>query len=212
MGSYPTCARHHGFTLLEVLVAISIFSIIGLSAYHVLHVVISSEATAATHSASQSRLQRAMLLVSNDLEQVVDRPVRDAYGERLSALSTNNYGYLLEFTRQGWRNPLQLPRSNLQRVAYGLKNYSDPDEPGGFSIRLIRYYWLVLDRAPDSLPKSQVLLDNVLDTRFRFLDRDGAWHSAWPNGVEQALPAAVEISIETEDAGMVKRLFQTGDL
>ncbi len=212
MHLYRAGKRHHGFTLLEVLVAIGIFSIIGLSSYHVLELVISSGATTAIHSQTLSRLQRAMLLIGNDLEQVVDRPVRYAREEWLSALIANHNGYLLEFTRQGWRNPLQLPRSNLQRVAYTLKSSPDPDSPGSFSTSLLRYYWQLPDRASVSLPQSLVVLDDVLDTRFRFLDRRGVWHSAWPDNVGEALPVAVEIDIETEDDGMLKRVFQTGDL
>lgn len=207
-----TCKRQRGFTLLEVLMAVGIFSIIGVGAYHVLQLVITSAATTAVHSEALSRLQRAMLLIGNDLEQVVDRPVRDVREEWSNALISDHDGYLLEFTRQGWRNPLQLPRSNLQRVAYALQSYPDPDSPGRFSASLLRYYRQVPAHASTSQPKGLVLLDNVLDTRFRFLDRRGVWHAAWPADVGDALPLAVEIGIETGDAGMVKRVFQTGDL
>lgn len=225
MGVRLSRGRHGGFTLFEVLIAIGIFSIIGLGAHHVLQLVISSEAVAAAHSASRSELQRAMLLLSNDLEQAFDRPIRDADGERLTAFSAGNNGYLLEFTRQGWRNPLRLPRSNLQRVAYKLENRSDTHAPGDFSVSLVRCYWLVLDRAPDSEPQSQVLLDKVADVRFRFLSPGGDWHLQWPlrpaaadaaagadvtDSAGWALPVAVEMTLETAN-GLVKRLFQTGE-
>ena len=219
------CARHGGFTLFEVLIALSIFSIIGLGAHQVLQVVVSSEAVVASRRASLSQLRRAMLLLGNDVEQAYDRPVRDARGEWLPAFSAGNHGYLLEFTRLGWRNPLRLPRSNLQRVAYKLENRPGAQAQGDFSASLVRCYWLVLDRAPDSEPQSQVLLDKVADVRVRFLSPGGDWHSQWPvqsaeadattgsdaaDTVERALPVAVEMTLETA-GGVIKRLFQTGE-
>ena len=211
MRLYRSRRRHYGFTLLEVLIAVSIFSIIGLSAHHVLQLVISSGAGAAANSEALSRLQRAMFLISNDLEQVVDRPVRDGRREWTGALVADHDAYLLEFTRQGWRNPLQLPRSNLQRVAYALQRFPDPIAPGRYANSLLRYHWRVRERTPDGRPQGTVLLENVLDARFRFLDREGVWHSAWPDNGAEALPLAVEVDIETKSAGMVRRVFQTGD-
>ena len=135
MRLYRSRRRHYGFTLLEVLIAVSIFSIIGLSAHHVLQLVISSGAGAAANSEALSRLQRAMFLISNDLEQVIDRPVRDGRREWTDALVADHDAYLLEFTRQGWRNPLQLPRSNLQRVAYALQRFPDPAASGSLFLQ-----------------------------------------------------------------------------
>ena len=203
--------RLYGFTLLEVLIAISIFSIIGLSAHHVLQLVISSAAVARTQSESLSQLQRAMFLISNDLEQVVDRPIRDDRSEWTDALVTNRGSYLLEFTRHGWRNPLRLPRSNLQRVAYALQRIPEPTAPGRYSYSLVRYHWQVRGGRSSVRPQGMVLLENILDTRFRFLDRQGIWHSAWLKNAVEALPLAVEVDIETKRAGMVRRVFQIGD-
>ena len=203
--------RHYGFTLLEVLIAVSIFSIVGLSAHHVLQLVISAGVETAAGSEELSRLQRVMILIGNDLEQAVDRPVRDGRSEWTSALAANHNDYLLEFTRQGWRNPLQLPRSNLQRVAYALQRTPDPIAPGRYANNLLRYHWRVRKHNQDTWRQGAVLLENVLDARFRFLDRGGAWHTSWPGSGAEALPLAVEVDIETMSAGVVRRVFQTGD-
>ena len=203
--------HHYGFTLLEVLIALSIFSMIGLSTHHVLQLAISSDAGAEAGSEALSGLQRAVFLIGNDLEQVADRPVRDSRSEWTGALVANHGAYLLEFTRLGWRNPLQLPRSNLQRVAYALESFPDSAAPGRYTYSLLRYHWRVRERAPDTRPQATVLLENVLDARFRFLDRKGVWRSSWPGAGAEALPLAVQVDIERNGAGVVRRVFQTGD-
>lgn len=211
MRLYRLRRRLYGFTLLEMLIATSIFSMIGLSTHHVLQLVISSGAVARAQSEALSQLQRGMFLISNDLEQVVDRPIRDDRSEWTDALVTNHGSYLLEFTRQGWRNPLRLPRSDLQRVAYALQHIPGPTAPGRFSYSLVRYHWPVQGGRSYVQPQGMVLLENIMDARFRFLDRQGVWHSAWLNNADEALPLAVEVYIETKSAGMVRRVFQTGD-
>ncbi|MDZ7686480.1 MAG: type II secretion system protein GspJ [Gammaproteobacteria bacterium] len=74
-------------------------------------------------------------------------------------------------------------RSNLQRVAYRV------DEDG----RLVRYFWRVLDRAEDSVPIDQVLLEEVQDFRVRLLDAEGEASDTWPGEGTSPLPAAVEV-------------------
>ncbi len=66
------------------------------------------------------------------------------FGDKESALfGPSKNGFLLEFTRFGWKNLLLSTRSNLQRVAYAFEENE-----------LVRYYWPVLDRAPDPLLNS----------------------------------------------------------
>ena len=150
----PICCRQYrGFTLLEVLIAMSIFAIIGLASYRVLNVVILSQSQVSVHDEKIRTLERAMHIISADFEQLANRPVRDNYADTLAALIAPHDNYAIEFTRQGWRNPLQLPRSQLQRVAYELGSIAnDSDEAG---THLLRHYWTVLDRAQDSEPRTQ---------------------------------------------------------
>ncbi|MEJ6684004.1 MAG: type II secretion system minor pseudopilin GspJ [SAR86 cluster bacterium] len=187
-----------GFTLLEVLVAMSIFSVIGLGASQMLRSMIQ------THDRTQARIEsfsgvtQALLLMERDLTQIVDRPIRDEYGEPLPSLMVASGRYPLEFTRTGWNNPLNLPRSSLQRVAYDLL------EDG----QLVRHFWLVLDRAEDSSVKSQFLLVGVRGLRINLLDEDGNQTDVWPGAAEPGmLPAGIEVILETEQLGEVRRLF-----
>jgi len=68
----------------------------------------------------------------------------------------------------GWRNPLGLPRSEVQRVGYFIEEEN-----------LVRAYWPVLDRAQDTEPLFQTLLEDVQRLEFFALDNEGNEHSFW---------------------------------
>lgn len=204
-----------GFTLLEVLIALSIFSVIGLAAYRVLDVAILSQGQIETHDNKLRSLERAMHIIAMDVEQLINRPVRDNYADELGALLAPSEHYALEFTRQGWRNPLQLPRSQLQRVAYGLGSIDNKD--GSTSTHLLRFYWKVLDRAQDSEPLAQVLLKNIDDLKIRFLDSEGEWQTEWPYStstgmLSNTMPSALMVELHSLEAGQIQRLFQLSEV
>lgn len=203
-----------GFTLLELLISIVIFALVAAMAYSGLNNVLLARTQTEARTQELYKLQMALTLMERDIEQIVDRPVRDEYGEPQSAFVANEYGdYLLEFTRTGWLNPLNLPRSNLQRIAYSLK-----DE------KLIRSIWYVLDRAQDSEHYDIVLLDDVKSLEIRYLDDKKEWQRSWPplsssgfgqlqSQLQNQAPAAVEpprgivMEIETKSFGKVERWF-----
>src|SRR5579862_9001716 len=70
----------HGFTLLEILIALFIFSIVSMIMVGALHTVFNSQSTTAKHAAALTKLQIAFLLMSHDLEQTINRPITNAKG------------------------------------------------------------------------------------------------------------------------------------
>lgn len=194
--------RSKGFTLLEVLVAISIFAIIGLGANTMLRTVIDTQSRVKTDSDAFSNLSRALAMIERDLSHVVARGVRDEYGEPLSALMIGEALYAIEFTRAGWNNPARHPRSELQRVAYQVE-----DEI------LYRYFWLVLDRAEDSEPQRQLLLKDVQGFRVNAMDLEGETDDGWPPlDANTVFPPAIEISLELVSTGEIRRVYGLTEL
>ena len=67
---------HQGFTLLEVLIAIAIFSIISLSSFTIFDSVLKGDELSKQRSERQNELQRAFLIIERDLTQMSRRTMR----------------------------------------------------------------------------------------------------------------------------------------
>ena len=196
--SYP---RHcdKGFTLLELLVALLIFAVLAVMAYGGLQVVLDAQKRTETQSMRLAELQTFFAILSRDVEQMIDRGIRDNYGEARAALVGDRSS--IEFTRTGWRNPAGFTRSHMQRVAYVIDDN-----------KIVREGWQVLDRAQNSEPITTELLNDVNEIEIRFLDQDLQWQSQWPvsgtgSSATPGLPRAVEIVVDVEGWGRITRLF-----
>jgi general secretion pathway protein J len=200
MSRRATASSGRGFTLIEVLVVLSIFAIIGVMASQIVTRVLDNQRTLAERGDRLADVQRAMLILQRDIMQLNNRPVRDQLGDPVEPLLIGADG-MIEFTRTGWRNPLGLPRSELQRVSYVLQEDT-----------LYRAYWPALDRAPDAEPVLQELLPDVTQVEFVALDVSGNEHTFWPLLGEFAQDpnadlAAVVLRIETEPFGTIERVW-----
>lgn len=200
----PEASR--GFTLIELIVAMAIFTLMAAIAYSGLNNVLAARSQTEQHAKELQQLQISINWLARDIEQIVDRGVRSEYGEPMPALIGNDFeGYLIEFTRSGWRNPANHARSNMQRVAYAVR-----DE------KLVRAYWRVLDRAEDSKPLEHELLEGVTAVEIRYLGDGDEWQTSWPadsfgaNQTPVTLPRAVEVNIETKLFGKITRLLRVG--
>ncbi|MCU0806914.1 MAG: type II secretion system minor pseudopilin GspJ [Candidatus Contendobacter sp.] len=112
-----------GFTLLELLVALAVFSIMAVAAYGGLRNVLYTRAAVEEQNRRLAAVQLAVYRLEQDIEQAVPRGIRDEYGEPQGALLGGALADdRLTLTRTGWDNPLGQPRANLQRVAYRLRD------------------------------------------------------------------------------------------
>ncbi len=197
-----------GFTLLELLVAMGIFAVIGAMALGGLNAVVGQETQAREQTERLARLQRALRLISTDFSSVEPRYIRDELGsDRELPLTTDGRGqFLVRVTRGGWPNPANLPhRGTLQRVQYRLE---DGD--------LYREYWPVVDPVLGQEPRSEKLFGGVKDVKLLFLDTSqgtGEWQQQWPPlrntaGAPAGRPRAVQITLDLEDWGEIERLIE----
>jgi general secretion pathway protein J len=195
-----TDGKSDGFTLLELLVALSIFALISVSLYGSLSSMLDTKEHLEKQSEQLREIQTAFRIIGRDIEQSVDRPIRTAY-EQLPAMRWAEHPGEFEFTTGGRRNPLLLKRSSLQRVAYRLEDGE-----------LIKDSWPVLDRDVDSKPFSQVILRGVESFELSFKDDKDTTYRVWPPaniyGVTVApLPKAVQVHLDVENWGRIDRLF-----
>jgi len=193
-----------GFTLLELLVAVAIFAVLSAMAYGGLRNVIDNSQQTEIAMKRLQQVQLAMLKISRDLTQLTPRNIRDEYGNTSNYIVTDKSGdVFIEFTRGGRRNPAEMLRSHLQRVAYKLEENT-----------LSRLHWPHLDRTQEMQPYESVLLDEVESASVRFLDKDNEWHDEWPplNATGQAdgntaALSAIEFTVTLQDWGELVRLF-----
>ncbi|MFN2360659.1 MAG: type II secretion system minor pseudopilin GspJ [Marinobacter sp.] len=212
--SQPGAGRplvRNGFTLMEMLIAVTITAVIGLGVWQVLGNVVTSRDRVNEVADQFDAVQRTMLLLERDITQIVNRPARDIYGDFDPALTSREDDFALMLTRQGWRNPLGTRRSTLQRVGW---------EYTGDELR--RRYWVAVDQGQEDNSQDVVLLSDVTDFTVRFLDDERNWRDSWPDDSSMAnmnpgtrpdipLPLGVEITLEHERFGELVRTFSLPD-
>ncbi|MEM7099846.1 MAG: type II secretion system minor pseudopilin GspJ [Pseudomonadota bacterium] len=190
-----------GFTLIEILVALTVFAIIGLISSQLLSQTVRSNESLNQRGERLTAIHRAMQALQRDVLQLTNRPVRDEFSgpgdPTLNALVIDPDG-VLELSRSGWRNPLQLPRAEIQRV-----NYRWEDD------KLIRSYWLVLDRAPDSVPVQQTVLEDVEQVEFFALDINGNEFPYWGGlGSPSTELVGIVVRITALPFGEIERVWE----
>lgn len=201
----PSSSR--GFTLLEIIVVVLVFSVMAVMAYGGLRSVLRTRTGIETAMTRTADVQRAYMRLRNDFQNLRDRPARDEYGDAQAPLWIDRDGQL-RMIRGGQRNPLGTSRSSLERIQYVFKDRA-----------LHRSTWRAIDLPQKSEPVELVLLDNVEEVRWRFLDTSRNWREQWPadsqspsagaTSASDAPPLAVEVTLVTKDWGETRFLFRT---
>lgn len=188
-----------GFTLLEMLIAIAIFAMIGLASNAVLSTVLTNDEVTRTFSTRLKALQQGFGAIERDLAQMVARTPRLLEGGRGSTVFQTGNDILdseseaLVFYRLGWLNPDGLlPRGSLQSVAYVVHEG-----------RLERWYFPYPEPEFGAEPIKTVVIDKVLSVEYSFFMDD-----KWERKVEATkLPKAIAMEIEIEGFGKIQRKF-----
>ena len=173
--------NNRGFTLLEMVIALAVFSVVGLISSQILSHSVDYADRLNNRGGRLVEVQRALDIIDRDFSQIVHRNVRDELGDRLDAIVVGDG--TLQFTRTGWSNPRQARRSTMQRVEY--------EHAFG---AITRRYWNVLDRAPDSEPNSQIVLSGVDELVVLFFDTNGESYPYWPPAQQPGPGGGVELS------------------
>lgn len=210
--------KQQGFTLLELLIASIIFAIMAIMAYGGLNNVLRNSEASQQALKRLQKLQQTVSVLNRDFSQIVQRNIRDEYGNQQPFLvAGNNIDNLIEFSRGGRVNPAGLSlRSSLLRITYQLE-----DE------KLIRLQWPQMDRTQEMQAKQTVLIDDVESVSVRFLDDNNEWQEQWPTinaqtntgsantgttatgsaATSNTGPIAIEIVLQLNDWGEIRRLY-----
>lgn len=179
-----------GFTLIEILIALLIFAILGVLIAFGLQNAINANNHADKANARIEKIEIAEALLRRDISHIVDRPILDTDGSTIAAIVMQDQK--LEFT---------IRSSGLQRISYQVENG-----------HLYRYIWPVLDRVLAVKPSQMDLLDGITSFNLTAINQQNQRKSSWPiketsfvimNTLKSNLPKAIQIQINLQKEGTI---------
>lgn len=188
-----------GFTLVEMLTALLVFSLIAAAGTGLLSATLDAREAVGRVSGRAADLSRLRALLQADISQATARRARGPSGRAMpqpmmGAMQAGDPVLIL--TRAGWTNPAAAARSSLQRVEYHLVDG-----------RLERRSADFVDGA--RADRVQVLYRGVSRLSVAFL-RDGVEAPAFAATTERPLPDAVRVTLTLDGIGEVEQLLLVG--
>lgn len=216
--------HQHGFTLVELMVAVALFAILSTITFAAIQSALRSFEALTTKTHRQSELATALGILNDDFYNMSPRPIRNAPNVQREAFLARGpeETYFVEFTRAGlpiYKLPgeqlrslgMASPQTGLARVAYQFTEEA-----------IYRYEWNVLDAdrsAATAETRRALILSGVDDVQVLTYsrDRDGALREqpSWPpvsarkQEALRQLPQAVSVLIRLQDLGELE-LFYAG--
>ncbi len=183
----PKPAAEAGFTLVEMLVAMTIFAILAAAGVSILRMSVDTQAAVDRRLSEIGEIGRLQASLANDLGQAVDRRTRDGPTARPAFVGEPGR---IAFVRSGWANLDDAPRSTLQRVEWRIAE-------GG----LARIGHRRIDGGGDGDVPAVFARDATAS--FRFREANGNWSTTFLSTEERPLPAAVEVVVKPRAASAV---------
>lgn len=183
-----------GMTLIELLVALVIFAVLGVMGYRATTVAVESRERISAEMQRWRDIANFLQIVETDLTQRVERPGEgavDGVGKPAS-LQVKQGSEGLEFSFLKLDGGGGRPGRRGYRFKQG---------------QVWQLRWPGTDER--SVPEPYIVLEKVDALRFAVIVPGGARHVAWPNdqvgrGVK---PVAIEVEMELPDVGSIRRLI-----
>lgn len=193
-----TMGLNKGFTLMEILIALFIFAIISAIIMSSVFIYIKTQETISIKAKELGDTQRAMLIISHDVRQLINRQAKGSDGiNQPSLLVHSGTEQPLTLTRMGFVNPYsKYRRSTLQRVVYLVEQDS-----------LIRRTWSNIDYIADDNYQDEVLLKGISGFVIEIFTGQNYLEDYRQNR-RQSFPAALIISFQVKGLGEVRRVFK----
>lgn len=196
----PGRGAARGFTLIEVMSALLVLSLLALMSYRGLGAVLDAREHTRAETDKWRRVAAFLARFERDVQLAAPRPVRMvtatasglAPAWRGEASSTEQAR--LEFSRFASLDGVDTGR----RIAYRL------NENGEIELLL----WPGLDVAPDTAPARYPVLSAVKTFELHYLNRNLAWVNFWPaTANDPVIPQAVRLRIVLASNEEIVRIF-----
>jgi general secretion pathway protein J len=189
--SQPWWYATSGMTLIELLVALVIFAVLGVMGYRAASMAMDSRQRLAADMQRWRNIANLLQIVETDLTQFVDRPTSVGGTAVATSLRLNRVDSGIELSF------LKLDGGGGRPARRGYRF-------DGQQISQVR--WPGTDDV--STPQSYVVLENVVGLRFAVVGVDGQRYSVWPDTTSgsAAKPAAIDVEMDLPDVGTIRRL------
>ena len=183
-----------GFTLVEMLVALSIFAAIAAMGVGLLRSSIDTQDAVQERLKGMSGINRLRAVMANDLAQAVQRSTRGPAGEAVPAFVGSPAGFA--FVHGGAGALDGSPRPGVERVGYALvgAEWRRAAQP-------------MLDGT--ALGEGDRLVGDVAGVAVRYRDDKGNWGESWTSEPGDRLPKAVEVRLSRTGREALTMLFLT---
>ncbi len=197
--TYPPCRIRSsgGFTLFEIVIAVSIFALMGVMAFGGLTETTTRGQAVGDANNRLSDVQFAVVYFTRDWAQVNQRRIRNQFGDEESNIVLDDD--VITFTRGGWSNLLGQKRSSLQRVQYQV-----------IRDQLVRSHWPSIDQGIGEQPIRQVILDDIDSIELVFQNALGEPIADWPidGGPSKGDPIVLAVKFDLPDMGEIVRILE----
>jgi general secretion pathway protein J len=195
-----------GFTLLELLISLSIFAIISVVTFAAINYSFKVVESSKGKVERFAQVQITWHLISQDLLQIVSRPIRTD-SNTLAAYIENSDENLVSFTRGGApRLGIYPAESGLVRVSYKLEENN-----------LYRITWPVLDRDSNAQPIRSLLLTEVDAAAFTHTSSTTSSNSSNSSNSSSSfagnaqelikMPQSIKVKLTLSDLGEIERIY-----
>jgi len=183
-----------GFTLVEMLVALSIFAAIAVMGVGLLRSSVDTQDAVQARLKAMGGINRLRAVMANDLAQALPRATRGPSGDPVPAFIGSATGFAFVHGGAGARDAG--PRPAVERVAYAFvgNEWRRAAQP-------------MLDGT--ALGEGDRLAGEVSAAAVRYRDEAGMWSEAWNSGPTDRLPRAVEVRLTRTGRAPLVLLFLT---
>ena len=173
-----------GFTIIELAISMTIITLIYISSVQLIEQVVIASDRNEEVMKEQWHLFELKNIITEDLQNIVNRSIRDELGSRQNALLVNFRDIELQFTRAGLPVFSQ-KKTSLLRVAYDFEDGV-----------LNRLYWKNLDRVEAEEPIITEIANDIEEFKIQYYSKSyGAYRDNWKPTSNSALPELIKVTI-----------------
>lgn len=210
--------RSRGFTLIEVVIAVSILGLIGTLVAGTFSRALDGREQAEEITSHYHQMRQAVLRIGKELQMAYISEHRDCNDPRTRTIfraSSVSNGMRLDFTSfSHYKTRADANESDQNELSYWVGRHPDPEpDIDRNTLVLLRREAPRIDEDPDEGGVTQVLAVGVKSLRFEFYDEtQDRWIDDWDTqdrDFRGKLPMYVKVTLTTEDASGKEEVFMT---